>query len=337
MASLLFLSRQVLAALPSLSLGFGTSTTGFDNQAEHEKITRAALKCPADDDASGKCFSPDFLDQLAGHILTFGAVGNPDDPFLWGTTLEAHPAHCDMADFFDGPDYPQSRDVATGILLECLAHIHGRFGEAIDAAAEILDDDGYIIPDEAEIPLGTGCIFTSAVTSSNSKCSAILGFGRALHGVQDFYSHSNWADEANASEPISVTNPPGLLNTALAPFLDYRFVGPPFIPYNLSTGCWTSPDLTPGVKECAGRVSHNSLNKDGSTGAPTEEKGPRALVGTNFDRAVHMAFEETSTKGVTMAVYWQLKKQGCPSGISDSSFQATCESQVPILHQNTSA
>ena len=191
MASLLFLSLQVLSMFPALCLGFGTSTTGYSNQAEHEKITKGALRCPADDNSSGECFSPDSLSQLAGHLATFGTVGNPDDPLLWGKTLKAHPAHCDIADFFNGPNYPQSRNVAISILLEYVTHIHGRFGKAIKAAAGILDDNGYIIPNKAKIPPVTSCIFTNAVTSSNSKCSTILGFGRTLYSVQDFYSHSN--------------------------------------------------------------------------------------------------------------------------------------------------
>ena len=30
-------------------------------------------------------------------------------------------------------------------------------------------------------------------------------FGRVLHGVQDFYSHSNWADEADPTRPSAPT------------------------------------------------------------------------------------------------------------------------------------
>jgi len=295
--SLLFLTAVSL--LPAMSLGFGTSTGTFENNGEHEKITKAALLCQGDV-VNGNCFSSETMGQLAGHVGTFGAVGNPDNPIDWGTNLEGHEAHCDMADFFDSPDYPQSRSEANTVLLGCVSHIHERFQQGVDAAAGILDSDGFIIPDEVKIPI-TGCSWSDAVQSTNSKCTAILGFGRALHGIQDFYSHSNWADEADPDLDISVTNPPGLANTGLAPFLDSRFIGPPFIPHNLTTGCWESDDETPGVGSCAGRISHNSLNKDGGdidpdTGVPSnpnDDKGPRAGINNNFARAVNAALSET--------------------------------------------
>jgi hypothetical protein len=36
------------------------------------------------------------------------------------------------------------------------------------------------------------------------------GLGRVLHGAQDFYAHSNWADTADPTRPVGVDNPPGL-------------------------------------------------------------------------------------------------------------------------------
>ncbi|KAM7206386.1 hypothetical protein V8F20_002735 [Naviculisporaceae sp. PSN 640] len=295
-SSLLFLTT--VALLPAVSLGFGTSTGTLDNNAEHEKITKASLMCQGDA-VSGSCFSEESMGQLAGGLGTFGAVGNPDNP-IWGITLEGHEAHCDMADFFPSPDYPQSREQATAVLLDCVDHIHERFRQGIEGAAGMLDEDGYLIPDEVKIPL-TGCSMGTAIKSDNSKCTAILGFGRALHGVQDFYSHSNWADEADQNQNISVLNPPGLANTGLAPFLDSRFIGPPYIPYNLTTECWEWDDETPGVGDCLNRISHNTINKDGGeidpvTGNPTNpnpDKGPRGGINDNFARAVRSAIAET--------------------------------------------
>ena len=37
--------------------------------------------------------------------------------------------------------------------------------------------------------------FTGGV-SGRAKCDALEGLGRALHGAEDFYSPSNFADEA---------------------------------------------------------------------------------------------------------------------------------------------
>ncbi|KAK4198697.1 hypothetical protein QBC40DRAFT_350041 [Triangularia verruculosa] len=289
----------LLSTLPTLSLSFGTSTGTYDNNREHERITRAALAC-RNDVVSGNCFSDDSIDQLAGGIGKFGAVGNPDDPSAWGTSLEGHEAHCDGADFFNTPGYPQSRASASAVLLECVTHIKERLSQGITAAGQILDSEGYIKPDEAKIPLA-GCIYFRSNQASNAKCSAILGFGRALHGIQDFYSHSNWADVANDSQPVSVVNPPGLGNSSPAPFFDTRFSGPPNFPRDLTTGCWEHDDETPGVGGCVNRITHNSLNKDGGdidpdSGVatnPTPEKGPRGAVNNNFARAVGLALVDT--------------------------------------------
>jgi hypothetical protein len=51
---------------------------------------------------------------------------------------------------------------------------------------------------------------------NRAKCQAIEGFGRALHGAQDFYSHSNWTDVADPNKPIS-------LNMILRPAATTRF------------------------------------------------------------------------------------------------------------------
>jgi pentatricopeptide repeat protein len=42
---------------------------------------------------------------------------------------------------------------------------------------------------------------------NRAKCAALEGLGRVLHGAQDFYAHSNWADEA---DPTRAASPDGL-------------------------------------------------------------------------------------------------------------------------------
>ena len=300
MASALLLS--LLAAVPAPALGFGTSTGTLGQQAEHERITRAALHCDGDR-VSAECFSPETLDFLAGTGGTFGAVGNPDNIFDWTAGLgEPSEAHCDDADFLDVPGYPQSREQATAVLVRCISHIHGRFQQGLDAAANILDADGHIDPEKSKIPL-TGCSTSNGIQSSTPKCTTLLGFGRALHGVQDFYSHSNWADHADPNVTIGLTNPPGLGYTFLADFLDSRFIGPAYIPRDLTTGCFAgfSHDETVGEEDCANRITHHALNKDGGfvdaddfggTGASNPDKGPRDTT-ENFHLAVVAAEKET--------------------------------------------
>jgi hypothetical protein len=119
-----------------------------------------------------------------------------------------------------------------------------------------------------------------------------------LHGAQDFYSHSNWADEADASRPIGVDNPVGLNRPAPSPILDLRGSGMPIVPPDLTNGCFVLPDTVPGVKACRSRVTHAALNKDTGvidldTGATSDPTTPRGKVANNFAKAVAGAVVET--------------------------------------------
>jgi hypothetical protein len=284
---LLVLSGSVVL-VPGSAAAFGTIEGGGQNR-EHERITRAAVACPAGTDSGGDCFEPRSVDQLAGHGKTFGAVGSPDS-----TEISDPAAHCDDADFLVG-DYPQTRDEATARLLDCVDHLRLRFQEAIDSAKGLLDDQGQIVG--AEVKLDTDCVLNPK-TEPRAKCESLEGFGRALHGAQDFYSHSNWADEANAASPIGADNPPGLNLPAPSPILDLRGNSTPTVPYELTTGCYVLRDRVPGVAECERRVTHAALNKDTglidpNTGMATAPTKPRGKVGSNFAKAVVAAIVET--------------------------------------------
>jgi hypothetical protein len=119
-----------------------------------------------------------------------------------------------------------------------------------------------------------------------------------MHGAQDFYAHSNWADEADPTRPVGDDNPPGLNLPGPTPLLDLRTTDTPTVPADLSTGCFVLRDQVPGVGECAGRVTHAALNKDNglidpATGDATEPTTPRGMVGQNFEKAVAGAIAET--------------------------------------------
>jgi hypothetical protein len=282
---------------PGKASAFGTIDTGGQNR-EHERITRAAVACAAgtgpDEVRAGTgpdrvCFESRSADQLAGHGKRFGAVGSPDltEPF--------NPAaHCDGADYLAG-GYPRTRDEATASLRGCVDHLRGRFREATDEAGDLLDAEGAIRP--AEVSLDTDCALDSP-QEQRAKCRSLESFGRALHGVQDFYSHSNWADEADPARPIGTDNPPGLNLPAPSPILDLRGESAPAVPVDLSTGCFVLHDSVPGVGECERRVTHAGLNKDlglvdPNTGDATNPTTPRGKVGSNFARAVAGAIGET--------------------------------------------
>ncbi|BEL01952.1 hypothetical protein Q0Z83_001430 [Actinoplanes sichuanensis] len=178
--------------------GFGTIDGGGQHR-EHERITRAALACTADD-SPGDCLRPRSIDQLAGHGNGFGAVGAPDR-----TEVAVPAAHCDDADYLTG-DYPQTRDDATVHLTDCVEHLRGRFREAVERADELVDGHGRIVA--AEVNLDGDCAFDTT-REERAMCTTLESLGRALHGVQDFYSHSSWADEPDPTRPIGPANPRG--------------------------------------------------------------------------------------------------------------------------------
>ena len=281
------LAAWILSA-PGSAAAFGTILGGGQNR-EHERITRAALACPSGTSSNGACFEARSLDRLAGHDREFGGVGAPDSD-----ELRTFSAHCDDADFLQ-VGYPRTREQATGALLECVDHLRVRFREAVDGAPNLLDAEGRIDP--REVNLEPECRFFD-VAERRAKCASLEGIGRLLHGVQDFYSHSNWADEADPSRPVGPENPPGLDRPGPSPMLDLRGDTTPTVPDDLTTGCFVLRDEVVGVAECAGRVTHAGLNKDRGlidpvTGLTTEPTTPRGMVKENFAKAVTGAIEET--------------------------------------------
>jgi len=280
---------------PAPTEGFGT-INGLGQRAEHERITRAALACPPGVLSTGDCFEPRSIDQLAGHTGTFGAVGAPDsDEFTVPT------AHCDDADFLNVPGYPQTRAAATAALMNCVTHLRGRFAQGVSGAAGLLDGDGELIG--SEVDLTTDCTFFGGVPG-RAKCNAIEGLGRALHGAQDFYSHSNWADESDPTRGIDVNNPPGLNLPGPSSILDLAGTSTPVVPVDLTTGYYAGV-IADAATFCTGllsglntRVTHACLNKDLElinpvSGAVSDPQTPRGQVLSNASKAVAGAIVET--------------------------------------------
>ena len=91
----------------------------------------------------------------------------------------------------------------------------------------------------------------------------IEAFGAALHGTEDFYSHSNWVDQASGT--FSVTNPPGLGINGISGLTDLtagaNFVALDNIPNALTTGCFSVEekldafDYTNDLNQCYARVT----------------------------------------------------------------------------------
>ncbi|MFE3186671.1 hypothetical protein ACFXKR_38345 [Streptomyces violascens] len=270
---------------------------------EHSNITRAALGCPQSGTDHDYCFDRASLTVLAGGggIQTnpdfWGAVGWPDN-FLKPGGADGQEAHCDNADYLDPAyngetAYPQTRDQASNTLLSCIQHAREGFQAAVDDAANLLDTDNH---------LKTGPEFDQA------KRKVLYDWGRLLHAVQDFYSHSNWADVSDPGAAVGLDNAPGLNMTK--PALLFNFLGPQptldSVPHDLSTGCYPN-------SQCAGRVRHGApfngddhgLNKDDGkvdpkTGQTSEPGKYRGKIGQNFGHAVQDAVTDSRLQWVDL-------------------------------------
>ena len=201
-----------IVSAPGSAAAFGTIDTGGQRR-EHERVTRAALSCAGEAGSDRYCFAPGSIDYLAGHDREFGAVGAPDSD-----ELSDPAAHCDNADFLEG-GYPRTRDQATASLVACVNHMRTRFAEGVEAAQGLLDDQGQVNP--GAVNLQPPCR-SHRDSEDRAKCLAMEGLGRALHGTQDFYAHSNWADQADPTRPIGDDNPPGLNQPGPSAVLDLR-------------------------------------------------------------------------------------------------------------------
>ena len=279
-----------VVAPPGSAAAFGTIEGGGQHRA-HERITRAALSCASAAGSDGNCFEPRSMDLLAGRDPSFGGVGAPDSDELSDPT-----AHCDNADFLVEAGYPRTRDLATVGLIGCVNHLRFRFDEGVDGAADFVDAQGRVMQAEAQLD-PPECRLVEGL-EDRAKCTSLEGLGRALHGAQDFYAHSNWADEADPTRPVGDDSPPGLNLPGPSAVLDLRTDSTPTVPADLATGCYVLKDQVPGVGECAGRVTHAALNKDNglvdqTTGEVTEPTLPRGMVKENFAKAVAGAIAET--------------------------------------------
>lgn len=282
----------MLAAVPPPAHAFGTINS-LGQHAEHERITRAALACSAAVPPSGACIQPATMDQLAGKRGSFGAVGAPDRPHR-GEFNRSEP-HCTDADYLDRPRYPSSRKEATRQLDDCLSHLRKRWYKAVAEAEGLLFPDRDQV-DPAAVRISPDCEFPDERTPY-TKCEVLEHFGRSLHGIQDFYSHSNWADEAHPRRPIGVENPPGLNRSVLPSFVNLRiYEGPPDVPRDLLTSCYSHFERI-GLG-CRGRVTHTTLNKDNGiidpvTGKTRDPSTDRGEIKDNFAQAVRLAIADT--------------------------------------------
>ena len=304
-------AASVAAALTltSSAFAFGTvnSPSILGQRTEHARITRLALQCSAGAQAPD-CFQPATLDSVAGKGGTWGAVGAADN-LLMHTNKDEDFWHCDNADFLQpanngGKKYSQSRTKALDNLRECVkwgramlydgADMYGYaflnplsppppgtpLWGALSVAGDVLNADGTAVAS----PSGT-CTYNGISLKGNAKCNVLEPWGYVLHMSEDFYSHTNWADKADSTKRLSPSNPPGLGNTTVAPFLDLRRTAPPAddtIPADFTGGCFSG--ILSNWLACWGRVAHSDdINKDKqlidtATGLVSDPKSPRSQI-----------------------------------------------------------
>ncbi len=285
----------VLLVTAASAYAFGT-IHGLGQNAEHERITRHALACVGGM-APGSCFEGDTLDMLAGKKNSVGAVGLPDV-----TMITSPQAHCDSGDYLDVPGYPQTLVEAQSHLVQCRAWMVAKLDEAVRDANALVDAKGHV--DDSQIPSFVSCTFGAG--KGRTKCNVLEDLGVLLHASQDFYSHTNWTDRADAGTKIAPENPPGLGNTGPAPWLDLR-TNPASVPPGLISGCFKllpeSQFCNYGPSDKIHRVKHEFVNKDkgdidpqfGNTGTP------RGSINGNFKRAVEAAIVDTRDKWATLS------------------------------------
>jgi hypothetical protein len=291
--------------VPSSVGAFGSLDGPLGQRAEHERITRIALGCAPGVPSTGDCFEPVTLDQLAGKQGTLGAVGAPDADAV---ARDPRP-HFDETDFLDVDGYPRSEAEAIAARQATIDFLREQHSNAVEAAADLLDGDGTV--QLHEVVLIPECTFVGGLPG-RAKCNVLQALGFVFHGTQDIYSHSNWTDEADPAQPISVQNPPGLNLPGPIPLLDLRGTGPVTFPKEF-TGVFGDnahafgPDPCPGP---SGRVVHACLSKDeadiqpgpgleangvlvAGLGSVTDPLTPRGQVLDNVVAAVGGAVLET--------------------------------------------
>lgn len=316
--------------------GFGVSPY-FGSMKEHAQITRLALACDSVFEPANKpevCFDPEtgsnlysykFSDFAASLISTgnFSAVEAPDNAV---THLSGGPPwwHCDDADHVENSTYPQSQQKAWENLLECRRWAQKKIGNGLDKKHKLCEAKGYatisydcygaaarshLMITNGKINVnqpgfhgvstfipGTGdCNYDGS--SGRIKCNILENLGYSFHTIQDFYSHSNYADTTDYS--FSIDTPYGLNNSIIPDFWDLtqEEVSVMRIPKGLLTGCF--PDSS-----CGNRITHTKLNKDN---APIEENGntdgARALfLSESYRGAMRINGVKNNERAVKMAI-----------------------------------
>ena len=348
----------VLISLSQVVYGFGSSSIKGDH--EHGFITTAALACDSEFEPLNRavpCFEAKTMSNLGGGHAYKDAIGRYDNQYGVYTGFSAVESpdnlvihfsggpdwwHCDNADYLELDEYPISRVKATKKVLDCRTWAQRVMGEGFDGYSPwcystngvwgsyrcegVAAISRFMLNNNSEVDVDqpggfsntTGCSFNGA--KGRTKCLVLQQFGYALHAIQDFYSHSNYAD-MNPSQYFSFNNPPGIGSVQTPLLWDMKITKSSInlLPDSrLSTGCY--PD-----DQCSNRATHAVLNKDRGkidtyTGVISEiyqDMSPRgALIVDNLSnsqRAINMAIRQTRAAWQDLQ-YLIIQKEGYERG-----------------------
>jgi hypothetical protein len=266
------------ASLSAVIITAGSPARAF-NEDNHSKITKAALYS-----WDAKTLK-EMVDAKNGAV-----VADDHAPYA-----QFGPLHCDNADYV-GPrfadHYPRTRDDANAEFVACVAGAVSRFKKAVTYANDLVDASGKVIP--SAVDLSKPCQWDDQL--GRAKCNVLEQLGRGWHPIEDFYAHSNWTDQSGPG-PIGVDNPYGLRETTLPDFFEIRRFSrlsqPDWvaqvisaIPPDLATGCIPGYFESTGARaDCAGRITHATLNKDSASTS-------RSKWGDNFAHAIAFATKD---------------------------------------------
>lgn len=355
------LATIILAGGAQAAWSFGTiQAPGSGQHAEHEKITRIAMK--------SSLMEPQTLASFAGAVGTYGAVGAPDNLRRSPSLLATDEAHCDNGDYLNIPNYPHTRAEAQAKLINCRDYMNQHLSAALAAAGQLASSSGVLAVNQAPVARAVsvgndplGCNWNIAASAqATAKCVALAELGLTFHAAQDFYSHTNYTDAAVVGQPMDeAQDPPGLGLSGPAPFINPGAPGAA-IPAGLISGCFVSlpervycnfyrafgffnPNPKLDVSFGPDRVKHAFLNKDEGeivvannfVGAGDTSRGE---VNNNFQHAVLAAISDSSQRWAwferqVLATYPGARGRVILCALQADNPATSCTLQAPIGHR----
>ena len=279
-----------IASAPGSAAAFGTIDSGGQHR-EHERITRAALACAGDAGPSRTASSrgpsttsPDTTASSApsARLTTTSCPTRPRT----ATTPTSSRAAIRV---------PATQ--ATASLMDCVNQLRARFGEGVDSAQGLLDDQGQVIA--GEVNLDPECRPARSARRTAPSARPWKGSGGSCTGRRTSTRTATGPTRRTRPVPIGDENPPGLNLPGPSPVLDLRTETPPSVPAGPHDRLLRAEGRGPRRRCLCARGSPMPRSTrtagliDPVTGRATDPTTPRGMVGDNFAKAVSGAIAES--------------------------------------------